>query len=242
MNGQSRKHFMQDVTGWSVPVFKAITTDADRSTLIGGSVLLLDGRRYKVKTRGGATAAGATGKAYVQLTENYAGGRIQKLCSNCVAVTAAGSIKSFNVASSTVEDAGQLMSVTKNDYLAIKNHIHADLLATVTATTAAGGSDTIATTSLGLVGTAANAPSLVNINLAGGQTIANTGIALYKVGYGAGGAATPTVVTEVATGSNTFQYVAQCSNRGTCDSATGVCKCFKGYANDNCDKQNMLAM
>ena len=47
---------------------------------------------------------------------------------------------------------------------------------------------------------------------------------------------------KVAAGANTYKYVAQCANRGTCDSATGVCKCFKGYANDNCNKQNMLAM
>ena len=38
-----------------------------------------------------------------------------------------------------------------------------------------------------------------------------------------------------------YQYVAQCSNRGTCDSATGLCKCFKGYSHDNCNTQNMLA-
>merc|ERR1711959_768739 len=39
------------------------------------------------------------------------------------------------------------------------------------------------------------------------------------------------------TSQDVFQYVSQCSNRGTCDSATGVCKCFKGYSNDNCDNQ-----
>merc|ERR1712100_437929 len=48
-------------------------------------------------------------------------------------------------------------------------------------------------------------------------------------------------ITEVATAAP-FQYVSQCSNRGTCDSSTGICKCFKGYSNDNCDNQNMLAM
>merc|ERR1711865_962786 len=51
---------------------------------------------------------------------------------------------------------------------------------------------------------------------------------------------TPTIVTEsnVAT---TYQYVSQCSNRGTCDSTMGLCFCFMGYTNDNCDTQNMLA-
>ena len=50
-----------------------------------------------------------------------------------------------------------------------------------------------------------------------------------------------TLVTESDTAA-TFQYVSQCANRGTCDSSTGICKCFKGYSNDNCDNQNMLAM
>ena len=47
------------------------------------------------------------------------------------------------------------------------------------------------------------------------------------------------IVTESA--GTTYQYVAQCSNRGSCDASTGLCKCFKGYSNDNCDTQNMLA-
>merc|ERR1719502_2180012 len=29
-----------------------------------------------------------------------------------------------------------------------------------------------------------------------------------------------------------YEFVAQCSNRGTCDD--GQCECFKGYTNDNC--------
>ena len=51
----------------------------------------------------------------------------------------------------------------------------------------------------------------------------------------------PVLVTE-ASATTTYQYVSQCSNRGTCDGSTGVCSCFKGYTNDNCDTQNMLAM
>merc|ERR1719313_1112348 len=34
------------------------------------------------------------------------------------------------------------------------------------------------------------------------------------------------IVTEAASGS-TYHYVAQCSNRGSCDAGTGLCKCFK---------------
>merc|ERR1711937_261002 len=61
---------------------------------------------------------------------------------------------------------------------------------------------------------------------------------LYRVLNGMG--YKPYEVTE-AVGGTTYQYVSQCSNRGACDSSTGVCKCFKGYSNDNCDTQNMLA-
>jgi len=42
--------------------------------------------------------------------------------------------------------------------------------------------------------------------------------------------------------SNAYNYVAQCSNRGICDKATGICQCFHGYTNDNCDTQNALAL
>merc|ERR1712023_150621 len=37
-----------------------------------------------------------------------------------------------------------------------------------------------------------------------------------------------------------YEFVAQCSNRGTCDE--GQCECFKGYTNDNCDVQSSLAV
>jgi hypothetical protein len=42
--------------------------------------------------------------------------------------------------------------------------------------------------------------------------------------------------------SSNFEYTTQCSNRGVCDSSTGVCKCFKGYSNDNCDTQNAYSL
>jgi hypothetical protein len=248
--GQLRKFFNHDIAdnaAMVLPVFAAITTDADRTAVAANSVLLLDGRRYRVKSRGAASDAGAAGKAHVKLSENYAGGRVEKLCTNCVAATtgATGKINSFNAAAGTAETAGRPMpTVALNDQLAIDGHIHQDLLSSAVSF----GAGEITVSVNGLVGTAAKAPSIVDKSLVGGQWRTSsaestvTGIALYKVGYGAGGAAAVTSVTEVAAGSNTYMYVAQCSNRGTCDASTGICKCFKGYANDNCDKQNMLAM
>lgn len=33
-----------------------------------------------------------------------------------------------------------------------------------------------------------------------------------------------------------------CSNRGTCDFSTGICKCFQGFTKHDCSRQNVLAM
>ena len=38
-----------------------------------------------------------------------------------------------------------------------------------------------------------------------------------------------------------YEYVSQCSNRGLCDSAAGVCQCFNGYTGVDCSIQNALA-
>lgn len=41
---------------------------------------------------------------------------------------------------------------------------------------------------------------------------------------------------------STYQYVAECSNRGLCDYSQGVCQCFPGYSDDACQQQNSLAL
>merc|ERR1712159_334869 len=41
---------------------------------------------------------------------------------------------------------------------------------------------------------------------------------------------------------STYKYVAECSNRGTCDTASGLCNCFAGYSSDACQTQNSLAV
>jgi hypothetical protein len=39
-----------------------------------------------------------------------------------------------------------------------------------------------------------------------------------------------------------YNYAAECSNRGLCNKETGICECFNGHTNDNCDTQNALAV
>jgi len=39
-----------------------------------------------------------------------------------------------------------------------------------------------------------------------------------------------------------YEYVRECSGRGLCDAESGLCECFSGYTNDNCDLQSSLAV
>ena len=41
---------------------------------------------------------------------------------------------------------------------------------------------------------------------------------------------------------STYEYVAECSNRGICDTKEGVCSCFRGYSSDDCSQQNSLSV
>ncbi|OQS06265.1 hypothetical protein THRCLA_01679 [Thraustotheca clavata] len=49
------------------------------------------------------------------------------------------------------------------------------------------------------------------------------------------------ILTPASPLTGSYQYVSKCSGRGICDFSTGICQCFKGYTDDNCDTQNILA-
>jgi hypothetical protein len=63
--------------------------------------------------------------------------------------------------------------------------------------------------------------------------------------YGFAAASDSTIAYKVdfkgTTSGTSFEYATQCSNRGTCDYDSGICQCFAGYSNDNCDTQNAYA-
>lgn len=41
---------------------------------------------------------------------------------------------------------------------------------------------------------------------------------------------------------STYHFVSECANRGICDRDNGLCKCFRGYDGDACDRQSILAL
>lgn len=113
----------------------------------------------------------------------------------------------------------------------VGGYLNEDLQATVT--TAVNDGTTIAVSA----GTFRGAPA----NVAGQSADFDCSASprdLYVVSNG--DLQTVSVVTEGT--ATVFQYVAQCSNRGFCNGETGLCECFAGYSNHNCDTQNMLAM
>merc|ERR1719409_2668984 len=62
---------------------------AANTQMTAGKVILMDGRRYKIKT---TAAGGAAAGAKISLTETYAGGQILEVCSDCVTEVASGTI------------------------------------------------------------------------------------------------------------------------------------------------------
>uniref|UniRef100_K3WEX2 EGF-like domain-containing protein n=2 Tax=Globisporangium ultimum TaxID=2052682 RepID=K3WEX2_GLOUD len=56
------------------------------------------------------------------------------------------------------------------------------------------------------------------------------------------GTATPYKIVLPGDKTKIYNYVSECSGRGLCSSETGLCTCFKGYTNDNCNTQNILAL
>ena len=41
---------------------------------------------------------------------------------------------------------------------------------------------------------------------------------------------------------STYEYVAECSNRGICNTDNGLCECFPGYTSDSCHEQSSISL
>jgi len=208
-----------DILGSANVEYSVQVTMADSNALVAGKILALAGRRYKVKT----APSGTTGK--IVLTDNFAGGQLLQLCTTCIT---AASANGQSVTSS------QRLTLAAGEQILVGGYTHSDLVMTVKDEV----SDGVAiVTSAGC-----NKGMPAAINSPGGTATAITsaeGLALYKhvgaLGY------VGSIVSESATAA-TYQYVSQCSGRGSCDSGSGVCQCFPGYGNDNCDEQNAGSM
>lgn len=232
--------FPSSFSGATYPIHMGITANSGNDgNIVSGSVLLINGRRYRVRERGtaasGTASAGHKGLAYVGLSETYAGNAIEKLCESCVVyIDNGGNVRTHHV---TTETDGPRLSVNKYDRVMMEGYVHEDYAATVKSSVTDG---TLITTSLkGARGAGGNNFGTSLFSTAAAS--ASTGKDLYRTNVGAGGAVGVTVVSE-GPNAKTYQYVAQCSNRGLCNAETGLCECFSGYTRHNCDKQNMLAI
>jgi len=179
--------------------------------------LLIGGRRYRVKAVSGTA---------VTLSETFAGGQLRQVCAACVTAQ---------------DDTNLQLSVNKRisgiplgALVGTSTKLNLDNFAMVTEKVAEANPQIIK------VGKSANREG-TNFFVTGASV---TGVTLTDDLYTIQGLSNAgysySTITELA-GGTTYQYVAQCSNRGACDASTGLCKCFKGYSNDNCDTQNMLA-
>jgi hypothetical protein len=212
--------FMGDLS-CNYPVYKVVSDTTSMST---ANVLTLGGRRYKVAAKGAAGTTGAVANAKLTLGDVFTSGLV-RVCSECVTdmADAGNSITT-----------GKKVTLAVGEQLMVGGYVSEEYAMTVT--TAVTDGTAIVTSPgcyLGDCGGSGTAPatlaSLTGTNRKDLFKKVNT------IGY------TGAKCSEDATGA-TFQYVSQCSNRGVCDGVTGLCKCFSGYTNDNCDTQNAVLM
>merc|ERR1711988_153183 len=226
MDGISKFYTASDYAKVTLNPYQVID-DAD--DLPAGSILLMNGRRYKTA----AAQTSGSGEGGIALTETFAGSSYLELCSGCADSMADGATNTDT--GSEIQTDGNFgggFDLKRGEQLMLGSATKFDAQLSVVVDQVALFNDGSTPATVGVSSTAGA------LGTKAATIAANSDVAIYKVHNTAG--YKPVIVTESASNTN-YQYVSQCPNRGAYDGSTGLCSCFKGYTNDNCDTQNMLA-
>merc|ERR1711967_123440 len=193
MDGISKFYTASDYAKVTLSTYQVID-DAD--DLPAGSILLMNGRRYKTA----AAQTSGSGEGGIALTETFAGSSYLELCSGCADSMADGGTNTDT--GSEIQTDGNFgggFDLKRGEQLMLGSATKFDAQLSVVVDQVALFNDG---STAGALGTKA------------ATIAANSDVAIYKVHNTAG--YKPVIVTESA--SNTiYQYVSQCSNRGACD-------------------------
>merc|ERR1712167_421161 len=208
MDGISKFYTASDYAKVTLNTYQVID-DAD--DLAAGSILLMNGRRYKTA----AAQTSGSGEGGIALTETFAGSSYLELCSGCADSMADGGTDTGSEIQ-TDGNFGGGFDLKRGEQLMLGSATKFDAQLSVVVDQVALFNDGSTPATVGVSSTAGA------LGTKAATIAANSDVAIYKVHNTAG--YKPVIVTESASNTN-YQYVSQCSNRGACDGSTGICSC-----------------